>query len=137
MNLTEWWGNSMARLFYIYYSDTRGLALVDNGETTDTRPVSIDTIGGDYIRTQSVGTGTADFLLWGATQFGAWGKLSQSSHACLVEGGYRLTSVAWQPWARLGYTVSSGDANNRDGTHGTFFQILPTPRIYAMTPSTT
>lgn len=55
MNLTEWWGNSMARLFYIYYSDTRGLALVDNGETTDTRPVSIDTIGGYYIRTQSVG----------------------------------------------------------------------------------
>jgi hypothetical protein len=29
---------------------------------------------------------------------------------------------------------SSGDADPADGRHGTFFQVLPTPRIYARLP---
>src|SRR5205085_1390172 len=93
-----------------------------------------DMIGGDYLRTQPFGPGAADLLLWGATQFGAWGKQSQSSYAIAVEAGYRLTDVLWKPWLRLGYTVSSGDDHAKDDTHSTFFQILPTARIYAMTP---
>jgi hypothetical protein len=49
-----------------------------------------------------------------ATQFGAWGKLTQSSYAFAVEAGYRLTDTPWKPWVRLGYTLGSGDGNKAD-----------------------
>ena len=52
----------------------------------------------------------------------------------VAEGGYRFDSIAWQPWFRFGYTVGSGDDNPKDGAHETFFQILPTPRLYAFFP---
>ena len=42
--------------------------------------------------------------------------------------------MAWQPWIRGGYNYSSGDSNPDDDRHGTFFQVLPTARIYARTP---
>ena len=32
------------------------------------------------------------------------------------------------------YYYSSGDGNATDGTHGTFFTLLPTPRVYARFP---
>jgi hypothetical protein len=35
---------------------------------------------------------------------------------------------------RGGYDYGSGDSNPNDNTHGTFFQALPTPRIYARFP---
>jgi hypothetical protein len=38
------------------------------------------------------------------------------------------------PWIRGGYLRSTGDHNAADRTHNTFFQILPTPRIYARFP---
>lgn len=131
---SELWGQSMARLFYIYYSDTRGLALADNSGAGDKRPVSIDTVGGDYARVVPTGHGTIDFLLWGATQFGVWGTQDQQSFAVAAEAGYRFDHAAWRPWVRTGYTEGSGDGTKHDDTHGTFFQILPTPRLYAMTP---
>jgi len=39
-----------------------------------------------------------------------------------------------KPWLRCGYFYSTGDGNPNDGTHQTFFQVLPTPRIYARFP---
>jgi hypothetical protein len=39
-----------------------------------------------------------------------------------------------KPWLRGGYTLGSGDGNPNDCTHGTFFQILPTPRPFARFP---
>jgi hypothetical protein len=39
-----------------------------------------------------------------------------------------------RPWFRTGYYYSSGDGNPADGTHGTFFSVLPTPRLYARFP---
>jgi len=39
-----------------------------------------------------------------------------------------------KPWLRGGYSWTSGDNNPDDATHGTFFQILPTPRPYARFP---
>ena len=38
------------------------------------------------------------------------------------------------PWFRAGYSFGSGDSNSTDGTQGTFFQLLPTPRPYARFP---
>lgn len=132
------WGNSLCRLFYIYYNDSRGLGLVDNrgltGAKADTGPVSIDTVGADYARTERIGPGTADFLAWTAGQFGSWGNQSQQAYAVVAEAGYRLESVVWKPWLRFGYTIGSGDTNPKDSTHTTFFQILPTPRVYALFP---
>lgn len=135
---SELWGNSIGRLFYIYYNDSRGLALVDNrglsGKKADTGPVSIDTVGADYVRTAAAGPGTADVLLWAAGQFGSWGDQSQRAYAVVAEAGYRLDKAPAKPWLRFGYTVGSGDDNKGGSTHSTFFQILPTARIYAMTP---
>jgi hypothetical protein len=135
---SDLWGKSLCRLFYIYYNDSRGLPLVDNralaGSKTDTGPVSIDTVGADYVRVQQADPGVADFLLWTAGQFGSWGSQSQRAYAVVAEAGYRLDQVAWKPWLRFGYTVGSGDNNPKDGTHGTFFQMLPTPRLYAFFP---
>ena len=134
----KWWGNSLGRIFYIYYDDGRKLVPVDNRplavRAKDTHPIYIHTAGADYVRTVEIGPGVADFMLWGAGQLGAWGELSQESYAAVVEGGYKLPQVKWQPWMRFGYTTTSGDGNPNDGTHGTFFQILPTPRPYAMFP---
>jgi len=135
---SELWGQSLGRLFDVYYNDTRGLALVDNrgltGAKADTGPVSIDTVGADYVRAQQAGSGIADFLLWTAGQFGSWGGQSQRAYAVVAEAGYLVEQVAWKPWLRFGYTLGSGDGNPKDGTHSTFFQILPTPRLYAFFP---
>ena len=39
-----------------------------------------------------------------------------------------------KPWIRGGFTIGSGDGNPGDSRHGTFFQVLPTPRPYARFP---
>jgi hypothetical protein len=131
------WGSSLLRLFYIFYDDGRGLTLVDNRSTTgkpDTGSLSIDTVGADYVRKQPAGPGIADLVLWTAGQFGKWGVQRQQAYAAVAEIGYRLEKAAWSPWLRLGYTVGSGDGSSSNSTHSTFFQILPTPRIYAFFP---
>src|SRR5262249_57316716 len=65
----------------------------------------------------------------------SWGALTHRAAAFASE-------VGWQPragerlglWIRGGYDYGSGDASPTDGTHGTFFQVLPTPRLYARLP---
>jgi hypothetical protein len=39
-----------------------------------------------------------------------------------------------KPWVRGGYYFGPGDNNPNDETHGTFFQLLPTARPYALFP---
>ena len=138
LSASEFWGKSLCRMFYVYYNDTRGLGLVDNralsGSNADTGPISIDTVGADYIRAGQAGPGVADLLVWTAGQFGSWGSQSQRAYAVVAEAGYRLEQTAWKPWLRFGYTLGSGDRNPKDSTHSTFFQILPTPRMYAFFP---
>ena len=60
--------------------------------------------------------------------------MSHSANAAAVEGGYQFGKAASAPWLRGGWFRSSGDNNATDGKHNTFFQILPTPRIYARDP---
>src|SRR5581483_2141275 len=51
------------------------------------------------------------------------------------EGGWRPAAlVRYGVWLRAGYDSGSGDDDPADGTHHTFFQVLPTPRPYARTP---
>ena len=40
----------------------------------------------------------------------------------------------WTPWIRGGLNYASGDHDTSDAIHGTFFQLLPTPRLYARFP---
>jgi len=71
-------------------------------------------------------------MAWGLMQRGDWGQLSQESNAFDVEIGWQPEDLPWRPWLRAGYGRTSGDDDPSDGTHGTFFQILPTARIYSL-----
>ena len=121
------------RLFALHYRDTRDVVKTSNtpGITED---VKVTTLGGHYLRTIDTKEGKADFLLWGAWQFGDWGQLDHKAHAYALELGYQWTKAKCQPWLRLGYFVGSGDNDPNDGDHKTFFQVLPTARLYARTP---
>ncbi len=134
--LPGWLGRrSLARLFFLHYDDTRGLLLPDNQSLAqriaNNGAVHIETLGGDFLREIAAGPGEIDLMLWGAYQFGQWGKLTQSAYAYNAEFGYHATQWAWQPWLRAAYTVGSGSGNPDSGTHGTFFQVLPTPWYFA------
>jgi hypothetical protein len=123
-----------ARLFYIFYRDDRGIIPTDNRPLPvrrfDTTSLDISTFGGHYTRK----LGNADLLAWGAWQGGDWGRLTQRAWAYVAELGYQFPSVPGKPWLRLGTDRTSGDHDPNDSRHGTFFQILPTPRIYARFP---
>jgi hypothetical protein len=126
------------RGFAIGYEDTRRVLKTDNRpqavRTADTHDVLIGTYGGHYLQAAKTPVGTFDLLLWGALQNGSWGVQSHRAGAGAAEIGYRLSKLAWKPWFRMGYFRSSGDDNAGDGEHRTFFQVLPTPRIYARFP---
>src|SRR5262249_9673484 len=133
-NAGEW------RIFGLGYQDLRdGVLKTDNrptaARTADTGHINIGTFGGHYLHTTQTGAGVLDFLAWGAVQTGSWGNLTQKAGAVALEGGWQpriLPRV--KPWIRGGYNYGSGDGNPNDSTHGTFFQVLPTPRVYARFP---
>ncbi len=127
------------RLFGIYYHDDRGVVKTDNRSAAvkakDLASIDIGTYGGHYIQAIPTEAGTFDLLGWGALQSGRWGALTQRSGAGAVEGGWQPKFAApVKPWIRAGYFYSTGDNNPNDGTHGTFFAVLPSPRIYARFP---
>ena len=132
-------GRVVARAFGIGYHDGRtGITKTDNRPAAiralDHKNIRLGTYGGSLIATQTAGPGAFDFVFWGALQNGNWGVLSQSAGAAAVEGGYRLTRVASTPWLRGGWWRATGDSNPSDTKNNTFFQILPTPRVYARLP---
>ena len=103
--------------------------------SADKEPINIVTFGGHYLRTVPTSQGVVDFLAWGVVQTGSWGTLDHRAGAFAAEAGWQpqaLKKVA--PWFRGGYNYGSGDDDPNDGRHGTFFQILPTPRPYARFP---
>ncbi len=127
------------RFFGIYYQDWRPLAKTDN------RPVEIRgndrgnlrlwTGGGHLIAAHQSSAGTMDFLTWFAGQTGDWANQEHSGLAYAVEGGFQPKVLpSLKPWIRAGVFQSTGDGNPNDDEHRTFFQILPTPRIYARFP---
>lgn len=126
------------RAFAIAYDDERpGLLKVDNRPAAvrraDTGDITIATVGGHYVRADKTGAGTFDLLAWGAVQSGSWGVQTQRAGAFAIEAGWQ-PSAAWSPWLRGGWSFGSGDGADTDDTHGTFFPLIPTPRIYARMP---
>jgi len=132
-------GHIVARAFGIGYHDGRpGITKTDNRplavRAADHKNIRLGTYGGDVIATAPAGPGTFDFVFWGALQDGNWGALSQSAGAAALEGGYRFNKVPTMPWFRGGWFRATGDENATDSKNNTFFQILPTPRVYARLP---
>jgi hypothetical protein len=132
-------GRVIVRGFGIGYHDGRtGITKSDDRpaavRAADHHNIRLGTYGGNIIATQPAGPGTFDFIFWGAWQNGNWGKLTQSAGAATFESGYRFTKVPTAPWFRGGYWRTTGDTNPSDSTNGTFFQVLPTPRVYGRLP---
>ena len=130
------------RVFALHYHDGRRVLKTDNRpaalRSADNEKIRLTTIGGHYIGVTKAGSGKADLLVWGSGQFGDWGRLDHRAAAIALETGYQFggnkTADKIKPWLRAGYFRSTGDDDPNNGTHGTFFQALPTPRIYARFP---
>lgn len=140
---TKDWGHGAhaadTRFFVIDYDDFRHILKTDNRPPAvrkdDTENIHIQTWGAHSIHTIATKPGTIDALGWGAFQTGRWGTQTQLAYALDFEGGFQPAILPkLKPWLRGGYTIGSGDGNPNDNTHGTFFQILPTPRPYARFP---
>jgi len=134
-------GSSRAewRVFGIFYNDDRGVLKTDSRpaavRANDLGGIDIGTYGGHFIQAMPTAAGTFDLLGWGALQTGRWGSLTQRSGAGAVQAGFQpKIAKAVRPWLRGGYFYSTGDNNPNDNIHGTFFAILPTPRVYARFP---
>jgi len=132
---TDW------RVFALGYSDYRPgvvktdnrAAAIRNADTTSS--IDIGTYGGHVLQVVPTKTGPVDLLFWGALQSGSWGTQAHRAEAFAAEAGWQPAVLpVVKPWIRGGYDFGSGDRNATDGTHSTFFQVLPTPRIYARTP---
>lgn len=133
-------GAGSLRVFGIGYIDTRSTVLkTDNrstaARTADTGDIKLGTWGADYVHVfHTQDAGTFDVIGWGVVQTGAWGNLTQRAAAYVAEAGWQSTASALKPWISGGYSFGSGDSNPNDSTHGTFFQLLTTPRQYARFP---
>lgn len=133
---TEW------RAFALHYHDGRPVLKTDNRplalRSADGNNIRLTTFGGHHIGVYKAGSGKVDTLLWGAGQFGDWGNQAHRAGAIAAEAGWSPSGGKWiaklQPWMRAGYFRSTGDGDPADDRHGTFFQILPTPRQYARLP---
>jgi hypothetical protein len=140
---TKDWGHGRhsadSRLFVVEYDDWRHILKTDNRSAAvrqrDTENIVLNTVGAHTLHAITTRSGTVDLLAWGAIQTGRWGTQTQRAYAFDFEGGFQpaiLSSL--KPWLRGGFTEGSGDGNPADNHHGTFFQILPTPRPYARFP---
>ncbi len=125
------------RLFALHYHDGRPIFKTDNRpqaiRAADHQNIRITSVGGHYIAAFGSGAAKTDLLVWGVAQFGSWGVLSQRSAAIAVEAGHKF-AAPMQSWVRAGFFRSTGDSDPNDNRNTTFFQVLPTPRIYARFP---
>ena len=128
------------RVFALHYHDGRDALKTDNRSLSlrraDHDNIRITTLGGNYIAAIKTPDGTVDLLAWGVGQFGSWGRQAHRAGAIVFEGGFQPSGplAKYKTWFRGGYSRSTGDNDATDGRHTTFFQVLPTPRIYARFP---
>jgi hypothetical protein len=127
------------RLFAIYYDDFRPVTKTDNRpaavRAADHANIRLWTIGGHYVNALKTAAGIFDLMGEGALQFGDWGVQQQRAGMADLEAGYQPNILGrLKPWIHGGYYYGSGDKNPNDNVHGTFFQLMPTPRAYARFP---
>jgi hypothetical protein len=119
---------------YLYRDRRRGrFAVVDNTVSIDQRVnILVATAGGSHARVVPTRSGELDAVAWGAVQVGEWYGAPHRAASAAIEAGHRWARAPLRPWLRAGYLWSSGDEDPRDGRHGTFFQMLPSSRKYAL-----
>ncbi|MEX2205373.1 MAG: alginate export family protein [Myxococcota bacterium] len=126
------------RLFGLWYRDRRDLLPVDNRplvvREADDGDIEVYTLGANLSHVQAIGSGQLDVLVWGATQYGDWQSQSHDAWAYAFELGFQLPELWAKPWLRVGINQSSGDPDPGDDEHESFFQVLPTARLYALYP---
>ncbi len=127
------------RLFSMYYQDWRAVLKTDNRAVAvrraDTGNIRIGSFGGHYLHATQTSAGTLDFMAWGVAQSGKWGVLDHRAMAGDIEAGWQPKVLPkLRPWLRGGYYAGSGDKDPTDARHGTFFQMIPTPRPFARFP---
>ena len=105
------------RAFAIQYEDDRLVAPAPG--------LSITTAGGSFLW----GTPRGNVLVWAALQGGDWGPFDQDAWAVAVDLGRELDGLPGKPSIHLAFEQSSGDGTP-DGTHETFFNVLPTNHKY-------
>lgn len=131
-------GRSEWRVFTVGYRDTRGLVKADNRPLTvraaDDGPIGIVSLGGHLLQLLPTSSGPVDLALWATGQGGTWGSQRHRAWAADLEVGWQPRGLPLRPWLRAGLFTSSGDRDSADATHGTFFQALATPRLYARFP---
>src|SRR3984885_4512877 len=133
-------GSGQLRVFGLGYIDHRAHILkTDNRpasvRATDFDNIEIATYGADYFHVfNTKSAGKFDVLGWMALQAGSWGELTQSASSFVGEAGWQMPVDHLKPWFSVGYSYGSGDGNNTDTKHGTFFQVLTTPRQFARFP---
>ncbi len=131
--------NTVGRVFWSLYQDERALVVTDNRPLDRRRQsvgqmLEIHTLGGNAAHVLALPQGKLDLSAFFYGQVGDWQELDQRAYAYGVEAGYKWEAAWASPWLRAGINVGSGDSDPNDGTHGTFFQMLPTAWQYAMFP---
>ena len=133
-------GAGQLRVFGLGYIDHRTRTLKTDNRSASARAADLDkieiaTYGADYVHVfNTSSSGKFDVLGWFALQGGSWGQLTQRASAFVGEVGWQPPTQTLKPWISAGYSYGSGDGNNADSRHGTFFQVLTTPRQYARFP---
>lgn len=127
------------RGFAGYYHDWRPVVKTDNRPLSvrqqDLSNIRIYSFGGHSLSKWALNPGNVELLLWGVLQTGDWGRLSHRAGSGAAEAGIQPAfAKKYGLWIRGGWNASTGDADPNDSRHGTFFQMLPTPRPYARFP---
>jgi hypothetical protein len=124
---------SLGAFAYLYDDRRRIAARPDNQlpppsgrVATPTRAdVRIGTAGASAIGAYPHRGGRWDALAWVAAQTGDWYGQRHRGLALAGQAGHQWTRARGRPWLRVGVDYASGDADALDGSHGTFFPMLP------------
>ena len=127
------------RAFGVFYKDWRPVVKTDNRplavRRADLANLNVWMFGGHTVHAVSTRPGTIDLMLWGAGQTGRWGLQDHRAGAIDAEAGFQPAILPkLKPWFRGGFHWGSGDNDPNDAKHGTYFQVLPTPRPFARFP---
>lgn len=130
---STWLRNTDWQAFVYRYDDERAVrGRPDNtGSTATAADVDVTSTGTSVVGVYPAARGEVDVLGWVVLQRGSWYGQQHRAGAVAAEIGYR-PSVGVRPWVRAGWFRSTGDTDRNDATHGTFFQMLPTARRFAL-----
>ena len=133
--------NQELQVFFYHYGDHRPVFGPRGDNSVNASGAALASTGGVDVNVKNYGFSlvgaydhpgyVVDTVLWAIAQRGDWYELAHHAHAFAVEAGRQWKKAPWTPLLRIGWNQSSGDGNPNDGDHETFFQMLPTARLYS------